>query len=602
MSALIDTYQERKQKFEEKAKSLLLKYNQYAFVRLGLFVLGLGLSIWIGFSALLVSFGFFLVFLIFFYRFILWHQRLKKQETHNQLLAEINANELMVFEAETPLPFENGNAYLDPNHPYALDLDLFGPYSFFQHTNRTTTILGQQRLANCLLQPVDKPTIVRRQEAIAELHPLLDWRQDFQAIGMNTKDELSHIDALKFWLDQPAFVSNSLLLKASLWVIPIWTMLFGIFIAPYNPWYITLSCLIPAGLILQNTLKKVNKIHAMTAKAGSLLEYYGSLIGHIENHPFQSDLLANLQKAFTNNDQKASTSIKKLAYIIEQLNVRYNAFAIFLNLFGLWDLQWIIRLERWQAKHKTQLFKWFESMAAFEALISLSTIYYNNPDWTFPSIHPSPELMANEVGHPLIPSHKRVNNDFRMPLEAHIKLVTGSNMAGKSTFLRTIGLNIVLAMIGAPVCAKRFELPLLFPYTSMRTQDALHESTSSFFAELKRLKFIIEAVEAPDQLFKPYFLLDEILKGTNSKDRHTGGKALIKQLIASQGSGMIATHDLELGVLEHQYNGAIENLCMEVDIIDNQLHFDYKIKKGVSQSFNATLLMQNMGINIGALS
>ena len=602
MSALIDTYQERKQKFEEKAKSLLLKYNQYAFVRLGLFVLGLGLSIWIGFSALLVSFGFFLVFLIFFYRFILWHQRLKKQETHNQLLAEINANELMVFEAETPLPFENGNAYLDPNHPYALDLDLFGPYSFFQHTNRTTTILGQQRLANCLLQPVDKPTIVRRQEAIAELHPLLDWRQDFQAIGMNTKDELSHIDALKFWLDQPAFVSNSLLLKASLWVIPIWTMLFGIFIAPYNPWYITLSCLIPAGLILQNTLKKVNKIHAMTAKAGSLLEYYGSLIGHIENHPFQSDLLANLQKAFTNNDQKASTSIKKLAYIIEQLNVRYNAFAIFLNLFGLWDLQWIIRLERWQAKHKTQLFKWFESMAAFEALISLSTIYYNNPDWTFPSIHPSPELMANEVGHPLIPSHKRVNNDFRMPLEAHIKLVTGSNMAGKSTFLRTIGLNIVLAMIGAPVCAKRFELPLLFPYTSMRTQDALHESTSSFFAELKRLKFIIEAVEAPVQLFKPYFLLDEILKGTNSKDRHTGGKALIKQLIASQGSGMIATHDLELGVLEHQYNGAIENLCMEVDIIDNQLHFDYKIKKGVSQSFNATLLMQNMGINIGALS
>ena len=168
-------------------------------------------------------------------------------------------------------------------------------------------------------------------------------------------------------------------------------------------------------------------------------------------------------------------------------------------------------------------------------------------------------------------------------------------MAGKSTFLRTVGINIVLAMIGAPVCAKSLSLPMLQVYTSMRTQDALHESTSSFYAELKRLKFIIEAVEKGENIF---FLLDEILKGTNSNDRHTGSKALIEQLIKNKGSGIIATHDLELGELEAQYNGAIENLCIEVQIKQQKLFFDYKIKKGVSQSFNATLLMREMGINV----
>jgi DNA mismatch repair ATPase MutS len=168
-------------------------------------------------------------------------------------------------------------------------------------------------------------------------------------------------------------------------------------------------------------------------------------------------------------------------------------------------------------------------------------------------------------------------------------------MAGKSTFLRTAGLNIILAMSGSVVCAKEFSLPPLQVYTSMRTVDALHESTSSFYAELKRLKIIIEAVDAEQNIF---FILDEILKGTNSTDRHTGSKALIQQFINSKGSGLIATHDLELGSMEANSAGAIENLCMEVEVQDGKLKFDYTIKKGVSQSFNATLLMKQMGIRI----
>ena len=332
-----------------------------------------------------------------------------------------------------------------------------------------------------------------------------------------------------------------------------------------------------------------------TTHAEKMLSVYGRLMAHIEKEEFQSPRLKELKNAFVLEQQPASGAINRLAYLISQLNVRYNPFAIIVNIIMLWDLRWVRQLELWKEKWRDQLPKWFEALEEFEALSSLATLWYNNPDWVLPVIQEKQQLNALGLGHPLIATDKRITNDFVSPVSGHVKLVTGSNMAGKSTFLRTVGLNIVLAMAGSPVCAKRMELPLLQVYSSMRTQDALHESTSSFYAELKRLKTIIEAVEAKDNIF---FLLDEILKGTNSNDRHTGSKALIKQLIESGGGGIIATHDLELGLLEAQYGGAVENLCMEVEVQGDELIFDYTIKKGVSQSFNATHLMRNMGIKI----
>lgn len=326
-----------------------------------------------------------------------------------------------------------------------------------------------------------------------------------------------------------------------------------------------------------------------------MLAAYARLIQHIEAENFSTEKLQQLKAGFVTSNIPASNAIDRLSYIISQLNVRYNAFAIILNLIGLWDLQWVYRLEKWKAAQRENLPRWFDALAEFETLASLGNLAFNNPDWVFPTLHDDTILVAEELGHPLINRKKRVTNDLTAPTQGHIKLVTGSNMAGKSTFLRTVGLNIVLAMTGAPACAKRLELPLLQVYTSMRTQDALHESTSSFYAELKRLKFIIEAVERGDNVF---FLLDEILKGTNSNDRHLGSKALIRQLIESKGGGIIATHDLELGQLETQYGGAIENLRIEVEIKNDELYFDYKLKKGVSESFNATVLMQKMGIKV----
>ncbi len=319
------------------------------------------------------------------------------------------------------------------------------------------------------------------------------------------------------------------------------------------------------------------------------------MIEHIEDENFESEKLKTLKQKLLNTDKKASAQTKRLSYLIAQLNVRNNMFAIFLNLFGLWDLQWTYQLEKWKVQHQTLLPQWFDCLREFEAILSLATAFYNNPDWIMPQIVETDKVLAQAAGHPLIDSRKRICNDFSIPTKGHIKLITGSNMAGKSTLLRTVGLNVALANCGAPVCAEQFETPLLQLYSSMRTQDALHESTSSFYAELKRLKFIIEAVDNQENIF---FLMDEILKGTNSNDRHTGSKALIKQLIKNKGAGLIATHDLELGQLEASYGGAIENWCMEVEVQDGELIFDYKLKKGVSQSFNATQLMKNMGIKI----
>ena len=459
-------------------------------------------------------------------------------------------------------------------------------------------LLVKKDLQDTLQKLRPKEEIGLRQEATVELAQKLEWRQKLQALGKLTEDKEDHIRLLHAWLDAPFFVSNRKWLVLSLYLMPFWIatgLLLWIF---YFPWQVAILFFVPPALILRNTLKQVNQTHLQTTHAEKTLAYYAKLIAHIEGQTFQHQKLKQLQQVFTSENKPASEAIHNLSYIIAQLNVRYNIFAIFLNIGALWDLQWVFRLEKWKTREKKRLLQWFEALAEFEALASIATLYFNHPDWVFPTIHDSPVVNAKGIGHPLIHASKRIDNDIDIPTLGHIKLITGSNMAGKSTFLRTTGLNIVLAMCGAPVCAKEFALPRLQVYTSMRTQDALHESTSSFYAELKRLKFIIEAVETPGADPHPFFLLDEILKGTNSVDRHTGSKALIKQLIFSKGSGLIATHDLELGHLEASSGGAIENLCIEVEIKEGKLYFDYKLKKGVSQSFNATLLMRNMGINI----
>lgn len=586
-----EIYLQRSSQYAQEAEELLQKYNRFSIIRLLIFFAAIAVIILLWSAAIAIGVLGIIIFLVGFYRFVMWHQAIKTKERHLRQLSKINADEAKVLEHDYSM-FEDGEEFLNPLHSYSLDLDIFGDHSFFQYCNRTNTVIGKQALATILQEEVSLNTIQERQEAIQELGELLDWRQDLQAYGANTKDEVEHLDLLKYWLRQPNFVLNNQLYKAAFYFAPVLTII-ALVLAIDFPWWVAILPIIPNILILRRTVSKVNETHQQTTHADKALSHYAALIQHIESQEFKTPLLKRLATAF--GEHQAHQQIRRLSYIIGQLNVRYNIFAFFLNLGGLWDLYWVYRLEKWKENNKEYLSLWFENLAQFEALSSFANLHYNNPDWIFPRFQETTEIKATGLGHPLIQQQKRITNDFNSPTQGHIKLITGSNMAGKSTFLRTVGLNIALASIGSPVCAEKLELPLLKVYTSMRTQDALHESTSSFYAELKRLKFIIEAVERGEQI---YFLLDEILKGTNSRDRHTGSKALIRQLIEAKGGGIIATHDLELGALEAQYDGAIENLRIEVEIEDGKLHFDYKLKKGVSQSFNATILMQQMGINV----
>ncbi|MBX2877127.1 MAG: hypothetical protein KTR30_33715 [Saprospiraceae bacterium] len=601
MQKLKELYQNRQNDFQETGAALRARYGKFSFVRLLVFVIGIALTIYLGSIAWYWAVLFFFVFVAIFYQFMKWHQRISESAQHNEELARINGLELSALGHDFS-HFDPGAKYLEMEHPYALDLDLFGEHSLFQYINRTSTELGRQRLAEYLTNPSTTELIQARQTAVQELASKIDWRQHFQAHGRETEDHPTHLQALLSWLRDPAFVKDNTWLKIALYAAPIWFTAAVLLWLFYWPWQYFLLMLIPPAIILQRTVQRVNETHRRTAHAEHMLTNYARLIKQVEEGDFDAPLLKKLQATFIQEDNSASKNINRLSYLISQLNVRFNAFAVLLNIGGLWDLHWVYRLEKWRAVQKEVLPEWFAALQEFEVLSSFGNLAHNHPHWHYPSISTTREIEAIGIGHPLIPRDQVVTNDISMPIQGHIKLITGSNMAGKSTFLRTLGINLVLGLSGSAVCATDLRLPQLQVYTSMRTQDALHESTSSFYAELKRLKVIIEAVEAAAKGIaqeRPiFFLLDEILKGTNSVDRHTGAKALIHQLIEFKGGGLIATHDLELGALEAKAEGAIENLRIEVEIQDGELHFDYKLKKGVSQSFNATLLMQQMGIRV----
>jgi DNA mismatch repair ATPase MutS len=324
--------------------------------------------------------------------------------------------------------------------------------------------------------------------------------------------------------------------------------------------------------------------------------HYADLLEAIEQADWSAELLRALRGPVADRKLPSSKAIRQLRYAISQLDVRYNAFSALLEVASLWSVQWINRLEHWRRTHQDDLPAWFATLAEVDALVSFANYRMNQPGFIYPAINDTHSYFGSQLGHPLLAAKSRVTNDLEIATDGHIHLVTGSNMAGKSTWLRTVGVNVVLALAGAPVCAAEMRIPQLQVWTSMRSQDALHESTSSFFAELKRLKAIIEAVEAKDG--QVFFLLDEILKGTNSRDRHTGARALIRQLIKAKGAGIIATHDLELATMENEVGSRVENYAMEVRIDEGELVFDYLLQRGVSQSFNATLLMARMGIKI----
>jgi hypothetical protein len=493
---------------------------------------------------------------------------------------------------------DDGSKLSPSLHDYANDLDLFGTASVFQWANRCSSEQGKFLFRTNLLHPLSLFEIEERQEAIKELAPMIEWRQQIQSFSEQTFITIATEQKTNNWVleEEKYFLHPSW--KLFVWIYTIITLssaaaaLMGYI--PSGTFLFLFAIYFVVSLFLsRNTIKPYLQLTRIVEEITALEK----IISWIEGRDFHSSLLNQLKEKIRSGNEKASAQIKALKSILDKFDLRLNIVGpLFLNSFSLWDVRQMIALNEWRRKNKPIVPKLFEAIAEAEVLNSLATIHFNYPDWCLPK--PVPEqffLRCKELGHPLIPQTERVNNDFNVEKDTLISLVTGSNMAGKSTFLRSIGVNIILAQMGAPVCAKDFIFSPIRLMTSMRISDNLAENTSTFYAELKKLKTIIEAVNNHEQVF---ILLDEILRGTNSHDRHTGSAAFINQLIRQHAFAVIATHDLELAELEEQHPQAIKNYHFDVQVKGEELFFDYKLKQGVCHSLNASLLMKKIGIEL----
>ena len=590
-------YQNRLEDLNKELQKLKQKKSAFAWFRLGAiiaiiaafyFLWSLGVVYVILASVLL---------LFIFIQLIKADLKNQSRIERTQRLININKNELKFLSGDY-LDFDAGLEHIPKEHEYANDLDIFGRASLFQYLNRTTSEPGSQRLAEYLKFPATIPVIEQRQEAVKELSGKTLWIQELRSHGLKNKITFSTKNQLENWMKEPPVFSGFKPWKWLRYFLPaiILTVVTLYIFDEVGNTIFYLSLLIFAVIAYQVN-KYVAPIHDQLSKAADELSTLSESISLIEKEKFESPLLQKWQAVFIEQNKKASNDISKVKKILGKLDIRYNMLlSAPLNLLLLWNLQQVLDLEKWKATEQNNFNLWFETLANFEALNSFGILNFNNPQWIFPTIKPEYfSIEGKEIGHPLIPVEKRVNNFIDISDNAELMLVTGSNMAGKSTYLRSIGVNIVLAMAGAPVCAKTFSVSHVQLISSMRITDNLEESTSTFYAELKKLKTIIEKVNAGEKVF---ILLDEILRGTNSLDRHTGSKALIKQLIKKKAAAIIATHDLELATLKEDFTKNILNYHFDVQVSNDELYFDYRLKPGVCNSLNASILMKKIGIEL----
>ncbi len=540
------------------------------------------------------------------------YNRLSYQKKNITFLKEINEQE--VLRQQNKLSgFPSGQAFIDRDHPYAADLDMFGPHSHYQLINRATTESGQVLLAEFLTRPASEEIIIQRQHAIKELTSNLDWRQDFQAAGMHFTNSKSGYQKLLTWIEKPATLLPDQLkyMSVSIFLALVSTAaaVYFVFGMMYYMQDFSLQYIIPLIISLIINSRYLKKLRPVaediidnTHHNVIILGGYQSLITKIESGHFQSEILQRLKSAFSAGTYSAADEISGLKNILSvfqmkgsKRSVGKNDFYAIFNILWLFDVHLIILTEKWKQKNGSQLRTWAGSVSEFEVLSSVAGFAYSNPSFTFPEIQKEPYSIHFEtLGHPLLNPERRVSNDFDLEGRGEIAMITGSNMAGKSTFLRTVGINLVLALIGAPCCAKSGRVSHMKIFTSMRTQDNLEEGVSSFYAELKRIEQLLKLIESGEPIF---FLLDEMFKGTNSEDRYKGGASLIRQLSELNAFGMISTHDLELARLAAKHM-IVANFSFNSEINSGEIIFNYRLTKGICTDFNASELMKRSGIRI----
>jgi ABC-type multidrug transport system fused ATPase/permease subunit len=551
--------------------------------------------IWIGFTrnitlGLVFSFGLIILFLYLLKQF-LFHSE-KKDFLGN--LVKINQNEADALSGKISA-FDSGNSYIDIKHDFSFDVDLFGSASLFQYLNRTVTDYGRDILAGWLSDPFSlSPEMPERQEVIKELASKDRWRHKFMASGMKTPLTKNEISDLTRWLEEDAVMTSSFK-KILINVLPAITMLSLLLVLTgILPYQVFVFFLLLNLLYVTSGLKITNRIHNSLSRKYSYLSSMNALLGTFQSESFKSPVLNEIGMNISGEKTSAAVSVKKLGKLIQFFDSRNNMITGFLlNGLLLWDYQCLSRIEKWKSENKNMFPLWLRMIGQADAFISLGNYAFNNPGFAYPGISDMDVFSAKNLGHQLIDERKRICNDFSHGEKGIICIISGANMAGKSTFLRTVAVNYILAMAGAPVCASEMKFIPSKLFTSMRTMDSLSDNESYFYAELRRLNLLKKRIEEGVPVF---FILDEILKGTNSADKSTGSRLFLQRLIERGGTGLLATHDTSLGPMESEYPSVIINKCFEIEIDGENIRFDYKIQNGITQKMNAVFLMKQMGI------
>lgn len=495
--------------------------------------------------------------------------------------------------------FDDGKEFSNPEHLYSFDLDIFGRKSLFQAINRTCTHIGKRTLADWMKNHLrTKKDIENRQDCIKDLSTRNDFRLKFTITGLLNRSENSDDNDIQKWAETESSLTKSTWARILIWLVPsvnIILLVCGLANIISMSWF---GLVFSVFVILSfSVIKRATALQEEYGKKLRTLSIYARLIKLTQSEEWNAEGIKDIVKRLEIDGKSPVDALNALTKELDRLDLRNNQI-LYVILEGsmFFQLRQMIRIETWKDRYGKYLSGWLKAVGELDALCSLGTFAYNHPGYQYAEITDTPFCYdAEELGHPLMPEKQCVKNDALIPSRPYFLIITGANMAGKSTYLRTIGVNYLLACIGAPSCCKRMKIHPAQLITSLRTSDSLSDNESYFFAELKRLKRIIDMLNRGNELF---IILDEILKGTNSTDKQKGSFSLIRQFMTLKANGIIATHDLLLGELVKYFPDQIRNYCFEADIKNNELSFSYKIREGIAQNMNACFLMKKMGIVI----
>ncbi|HYD50192.1 MAG TPA: mismatch repair protein, partial [Terriglobales bacterium] len=482
--------------------------------------------------------------------------------------------------------------FLDPAHPYTADIDIFGAASLFQFLSTARTRVGEETLASWLLAAAPAPVIRQRQQAVAELAGKLDLREDLAVVSAAVA---LHPEKLRAWSAETGLGSARAPRVAAATLV---LVNLGAMIAATSGG--------PVGLPLLTLLLQIgfawywrSRVHRICADAERALRDLGVLsllLGRLERETFTGDALRSLRFKLDSEGLPPSRRIHQLSRRVELLDARRNELFAPFGALLMWTTQAALAIEAWRRHHGPAIREWLDVIGEIEALTAFAAYSFEHPEDAFPEIvEGEGHLAAVALGHPLIADGRNVRNDLRLDAEQRLLIVSGSNMSGKSTLLRAVGVNVVLALAGAPVRAKQLRLSPLGLGASIRVMDSLETGTSRFYAEIKRLRQLVELSGGARPLL---FLLDEVLSGTNSHDRRAGAEAVARSLIARGSLGLLTTHDLALAKLADNPELHAINVHFEDTLDRGEMSFDYHLRPGVVQKSNALELMRAVGLEV----